>query len=218
VKRFIAAIALIVSFYAPGAFAWQFEAGYGWQKTQDMGDGTWYQQGGPFSRTLNGKAYMAGVTGTLYESGPWSSHWHADYLYYGGLEAGCTCVPDAQYDPVRHVRTTNNPTLVQFHSSGHVQGIPLTLDLGYTYAGVRFAIEGGAWAYWPTWHTNALQEDHQWHDLSHVTAVQFDYVVGARIESGNTSLSYRYYRMKDLWNPNPGIATSTQMLMMVWKF
>jgi len=195
-----------------------FEAGYGLQKSQDMGDGTWYQEGGPYHRKLDGKAYLAGITGTVYESGPWSVNYHLDYLYYGGLGTGCTCVGDDFYDGATHSRKPGYSSTAVFNSQGHVQGVPLTLDLGYTWYGVRFSVEGGAWVYWPTWHTSVALPDGSSLDLSHKPTAQLGYVVGARIESGHTSLSYRYYRMKDKWNPNPGIVTSTQMLMLNWRF
>jgi hypothetical protein len=44
--------------------------------------------------------------------------------------------------------------------------------------------------------------DDEWHDLSHQTRVQFGSAVGARLERGPFSLSYRYYQIKQDWGKN----------------
>lgn len=216
-KRFVVAAALLAPL---AAHAVDLEFGYGLQWTKNMGDGTWYQQGSPHSLNMNGKAWLAGVAGTLYESGPWSARWHASYVYYGGLSASCECTArDEDYDPQHHVRLRQPPEapLGEFNGFGHVQGVPVTLDIGYTWRGVRLALEGGMWAYWSTWHESAAVWG-QDINASHHTAVQFAPVFGARIESGTLSVSYRYYRMRPLWDPYPGIANGTHMLMTTWRF
>ena len=216
-KSLIAVAALIAPLYA---HAVDLEFGYGLQWSKNMGDGTWYQQGGPHTLNINGKAWLLGLSGDLYQAGAWSARWHASYVYYGGLNAGCTCTArDEDYDPVHHVRLRQPPEAPMgvFNGQGHVQGVPVTLDIGYTLNGVRFAIEGGIWAYWQTWHESA-QVLGQNINASHKTTVQFAPVVGARIENATTSLSYRYYRMRPLWNPYPGVANGTHMLMLTYKF
>lgn len=197
------------------------EFGTGWQISKDMGDGTWFQQGGPYTRRMNSPTFLAGLTGDLWQRGNFSARYHADYVYFGGLEAGCQCVPDNQYNPQAHVRVIasgQNPSLYNFTGGGHVQGIPVTLDIGYSWSGWRFAAEAGAWAYWQAWHVTAAPVGGESYNLSHRTSLQFGYVAGARIERGPFSLSYRYYSVRANWNPNPGIVTGTQMLMVVYRF
>ncbi|RQH09737.1 hypothetical protein [Paraburkholderia dinghuensis] len=197
------------------------ELGAGWQVSRDMGDGTWYQEGGPYTRRLSGPAFMAGLTGPVWAPANWSVRWHLDYVYYGGLEAGCTCVPDAQYNAVAHARAIplgQTAQLSYFHSQGHVQGIPLTLDAGYSWGKWRFAVDAGAWVYWQTWHVNAFQEWGTWGNLSHRATAQLGYVAGTRIERGPLALSYRYYNVSSKWNPYPGIVTGTNTLLLAYRF
>ncbi|PXW23420.1 hypothetical protein [Paraburkholderia caballeronis] len=199
----------------------QFEAGLGGAFVKDMGDGTWIQQGAPNNRERQKSvAVMAGITGQLYQHGPWDVRYHADYIYIGNFSASVDGVPDANYDPVKH-RMVNLPTQMRyspFSGQGHVQGVPLTLDAGYTYRGWRLGAEAGAWVYWQTWHETLYNLADQWQDLSHRTSPQVGFVVGASVERGRLSVSYRYYQISARWNPYPGLATGAHVLMVRYRF
>lgn len=199
----------------------QFEAGIGGSHISDMGDGTWIQQGAPNNKERKTTpAVMAGVTGPLYSVGNWSARWHLGYAYIGTYAASVDGVPDASYDPVNH--QVHNWSGAQryspFNGQGHTQGVPFTLDVGYTWHGYRFAVEGGAWVYWQTWHESLYDLNNTWVDLSHKTRAQFGYVAGMRVERGNFALSYRYYNINQKWNPYPGLATGAHVLMATYKF
>ncbi|CAH2911476.1 MAG: hypothetical protein CPSOU_1997 [uncultured Paraburkholderia sp.] len=197
----------------------QFEAGIGATHIKDMGDGTWIQEGARSNHeNKNSPALMAGFTGQLYASGNWDVRYHADYVYIGKFSASVDGVPD-EYDPVKHkIVDYKGERFSPFDGQGHVQGVPLTLDVGYTYRGWRVAAEAGAWVYWQTWHESLYDLSGQWCDLSHKTHAQVGYVVGARVERGPMSLSYRYYSIKQSWNPYPGLATGAHVLMATYRF
>lgn len=221
-KKFLVTAVLLGASALAHADSWfQFEAGIGAAKSTDMGDGTWYQQGVNHKENLNSPAFLAGFTGELYAHGNWSVRYHADYVYFGKLSASCACVGDPQYDLVAHqvfAKDANAPR-VPFNGQGHTQGVPVTLDLGYAWNRWRFAVEGGVWAYWATWHETVWNAgDNAYGSLSHKTSVQFGYVGGARVERGNLSLSYRYYQSKPLWRPTPGLVSGTHMLMVSYRF
>jgi hypothetical protein len=222
-----AAIAVVLALASVGAHAdsvsdyIQFEAGVGMSHITDMGDGTWIQQGARDNKEhKNSPALMAGFTGPLYQRGAMDVRWHADYVYLGTYSASVDGVPDDQYDAKAHkVVNYQGERFSPFNGQGHAQGVPLTLDVGYTWHGYRFGVEGGAWVYWQTWHESLYGLDDQMHDLSHVTKPQFGYVVGASVARGDLSLSYRYYNIKQDWSTgSPGLATGSHVLMATYRF
>jgi hypothetical protein len=218
VKRLLAALTLAVPALAHAGSWFQFEAGAGYAFTKDLGDGTWYQEGVPHAKTLNTKALLAGVTGELYMVGHADLSYHADYVWFGTQRASCLCVTDEQYNATTH--TAAVPGYIPFNSSGHVQGVSFTLEPGYTWRGVRFAVEAGPWVFWDTWHVHRVDPAQPGvDDLSRKTKAQLGWVAGARVESGNYSVSYRYYKEPQDWSTgSPGIANGTHMLMFVGKF
>lgn len=218
-----AAVACTLGCVAASARAeswFQFEAGIGAAHVSDMGDGTWIQQGARGNHeNVNTPAIMAGFTGPIIQRGNWDARWHLGYTYIGTFSASVDGVPDDQYDAKSHqIVHYQGERFSPFNGQGHVQGIPLTLDLGYTYRGWRLGAEAGAWAYWQTWHESLYNLDNQWQDLSHKTVMQIGYVVGASIGRGPLSLSYRYYQISQRWNPYPGLATGAHVLMTRYRF
>lgn len=196
------------------------EIGLGFGIAKDMGNGTWIQDGLPDNHEkLTFPAVQAGITGTVYQHGAWDLRYHASYVYLGEQSASVDGVPDDQYNPKTHqVSIPEGERLSPFNGHGHLQGVPVTLDVGYTHRGWRFGAEAGAWVYWQTWHESLYDLDDQWQDLSHKTVAQLGYVVGASVERGSFSLSYRYYQVSARWNPFPGLATGAHVLMARYRF
>jgi hypothetical protein len=200
----------------------QFEAGVGGSHISDMGDGTWIQRGAPNNKERqNTPAFMAGVTGPLYSAGNWSARWHLGYTYIGTYTASVDGVPDDNYNS--HTHQVHDWSGAQryspFNGQGHTQGVPFTLDVGYTWHGYRFAVEGGMWAYWQTWHESLYDLSDKWDHFTHVPKMQLGYVAGARIERGNFALSYRYYNIKQDWSTGtPGLATGAHVLMLTYHY
>jgi opacity protein-like surface antigen len=223
-KKIAFAVAIAVaSINAAHAEDWvRPEVGVGYSWSKDMGDGTWIQKGAPNNKEqTNAKAFLLGVTGRLYTNGPWSVDYHLDYVYFGQQTASVDGVPDDQYDPIRHVvhDMPAGERYSPFNGFGHVQGVPLTLDVGYTYDGFRLSAEGGMWAYWNTWHESLYALNNEWVHVQHVPKTQVGYVVGARVEKGPFAVSYRYYQVRADWSTGtPGLVTGTQMLMLQYKF
>ena len=214
------ALLLLLPVAAHAESFFQIEAGIGASVIKDMGDGTWIQEGSPNNRERKTTpALMAGFTGELYRHGDFDVRYHLDYAYMGEFSASVDGVPDSQYDSVHHVIVGyQGERYSPFSGHGHLQGVPATLDFGYTYKGWRFGIEGGAWTYWQTWHESLYALDNQWHDLSHKTHAQVSYVVGASVSHRNLSLSFRHYDVRQSWNPYPGLATGANVLMATYRF
>jgi hypothetical protein len=190
----------------------QFEAGAGVSFASDV-DGVWTQHNvADNHERLKTPAFVAGLTGELYAAHNWSLNYHADYTYMGTQTAACNCVSDSDYAD-RNYRGTS----YRFDGSGHVQGVALTLEPGYTYRGTRFAVEGGPFLFWNTWTEAAYLDPTQ-----HVHAprgMRLAYVLGARIERGNLSLSYRYFtHMQRSADQSPGLVRNLQTLTAVYRF
>lgn len=198
----------------------QFEAGLGFGVASDMGDGVWVQDGSPDNHEkLTFPAVLAGFTGPVWTRGPWDVRWHLGYTYLGEQSASVEGVPDDQYNPNTHqIVGYDGERYSPFNGHGHLQGIPATLDVGYTYRGWRFGAEAGAWVYWQTWHESLYNLADEWQDLSHKTVAQVGFVAGASIAHGPFSLSYRYYNVSQKWNPYPGLATGAHVLMAKYRF
>lgn len=217
-KHIMIALALLTSLPAHAESFFQVEAGIGASHVSDMGDGIWIQQGAPNNREQQTTpAFLVGITGQVYQHGGFDVRYHLDYVYIGNYSASVDGVPDAQYNPVTHVvhDMPAGEAYTHFNGFGHAQGIPLTLELGYTYRGFRVAVEGGYWAYEQAWH-----ESMDATQFNRSPKTQFAYVVGARIERGNFGLSYRYYAIRPDWSGNecPGLATGAHVLMATYRF
>ena len=220
-KKLAIAVAVALASVSAHAQDWfQFEVGVGVGLANDMGDGTWIQDGSPDNREkLTFPVVTAGITGELYRHGSVDVRYHADYAYLGEQRASVMGVPDDQYNGQTHSITGyQGERFSPFNGHGHVQGIPVTLDVGYTLYGWRMGVEAGVWAYWQTWHESLYNLADQWQDLSHKTTVQFGYVIGASVSRGPLSLSYRYYNVRQLWNPNPGLVTGANVVTLTYRF
>ena len=170
----------------------QAEVGLGGAVTRTGGDGLWYQLGVPHAVNTVTPALMLGVGAQLWEGGAWDLQSHLDYIYMGEQSASCLCVTDAQYNNKTHVASV--PGYIPFNGHGHVQGVSLTLEPGYTWHGVRFAAEAGPWVFWNTWHvTHDDPAQPGSFNLDHKTVAQLGWVAGASVGYGDFSVKYRYY-------------------------
>ena len=220
IAAFAVGAALALSISSAKAESWfHFEAGIGAAHISDMGDGVWVQQGAPGNHEKKTSlALMAGVTGQIYAHGNWDLRYHADYVYLGEYSASVLGVPDDQYDPRAHqIVHFAGERYSPFNGHGHAQGVPLTLDVGYTTHGWRFGAEAGPWVYWQTWHESLYDLADQWDNLSHRSVAQVGFVAGASVERGPLSLSYRYYQISQRWDPYPGLATGAHVLALRYR-
>jgi hypothetical protein len=221
-KYLIGALALAAAASVHAESFFQVEAGIGGAHITDMGDGVWIQRGAPNNHeTQNTPAFMVGITGELYRHDAWDVRYHLDYVYIGEFSASVDGVPDDNYNAFTH-QVHDLPAgyrYSKFNGHGHVQGVPLTFDVGYTWRGYRFGAEVGGWAYAQTWRETVYNTGSGFDgDLSHKPKMQFGYVVGASVSRGPLSISYRYYQIRQDWSTNPGLATGAHVAMATYRF
>ena len=222
-KRIIAAAVIAASSVTVAhAQDWfQFEAGIGASHISDLGDGTWIQEGARSNHEeKNTVAIMGGLTGPIYTHGAVDVRWHADYVYLGSYSASVLGVPDNQYNATTHsIVNYAGERFSPFNGQGHTQGVPLTLDIGYTYRGWRIGAEAGMWAYVQTWHESLYTLGDEWVNMRSPGKVQLGYVVGASVARGPLAISYRYYQIREDWsNGTPGLARAAQVIMATYRF
>jgi len=184
------------------------EVGLGGAISRDMGDGIWIQKNGvPHSETLGTPALLLGVSVPVYRSATFDIRGRLDYVWLGQQKAACLCVSDADYAAHNY-----NAPRGSFNGFGHVQGFALTIEPGYTWHGYRLSAEVGPWVNWSTWHESVVESYGLQVNANHHTTPEIGYVVGAGIERGTLSLHYRYYSVRQAWNPYPGLQTGVHML------
>lgn len=215
----VAAIALgCASAHAESFF--QIEAGLGVAHVKDIGDGTWTQYGAPNNKEhLTTAAVNLGLTGELWARANWNVRYHVDYVYIGEYSSSCDCAEhDEDYDTQRHRMKIADPALGYYAGHGHLNGIAATLEVGYTYRGYRFAVEGGMWAYRQSWNQYA-QTSWGAFNLQSPKSINYSYVAGARVERGPFSVAYRYYNVKQDWsNGVPGLAGGAHTVTLNYRF
>lgn len=192
-----------------------FEAGLGASHSRDVGDGVWQQQGVLQNHEqLNAPAYVLGITGDI------TPHlaWHADYMYSGDIKASCLCVGDEHYNS--HTHTASAPGTIPFNGHGHTQGVFFTLEPNYTFSnGVRVGFEAGPVLYWATWHETRFDPQYPNEtNLSHRTQLGLGGVAGLSAGRGNWRVAYRYFYMRQQWNPFPALQRGVHMVTYEWRF
>jgi hypothetical protein len=190
----------------------QAEVGLGASRASDV-DGVWTQHNVKDNHErLITPTYLAGLTGSIYSRSRWSLRYHLDYVYIGEQRANCACVSDADYAAHNYGAATTG-----FAGSGHVQGVAFTLEPGYTWLGTRLAVEAGPFLFWNTWN-EAVYTTPQIH-ISADRGARVGYVLGARIESHNLSLSARYYtHLQRSSLTYPGLVRNLYSLTLQYRF
>lgn len=124
-KRITAAIACSLMLIG-SANALEFEGGIGIAKTSPQPNGTWYQEGFPYTMDLTKKAFYIGVK---HKVAPNASV-HIDYVNFGVLHVDAIATPvDSNYNSLNKP-PCNGPCVAEsrFVSSGRNDGIKLAVN------------------------------------------------------------------------------------------
>lgn len=213
---------IILFLYLPlSAHAWDFEIGAGVARYTPMRDGIWYQEGFPHKLQLTAPALQIGVAGNLLPH----LDWHADYVYLGQVRSDAIATTDENYNLTTkscNGTCTNRDRLIGY---GSVHGIKLSLEPYFIWRGIRFAIEGGIFAFKPFYHvtgtTNPVENNYQpmaMGDVTHRSKIQFSPMLGASIGYKNAELSYQYFNTRawgDQWDT---VYNRTHVLQIRYRF
>lgn len=176
------------------------EIGAGAARYEARGNMMWYQEGLPHSLDLNAPALEIGLTGNVIERGRWGLDWHAGYAYMGNVHSDAIATPDDRnYSKATKSCVGECIAHSRFVGNGHVQGLKLTLEPTYTYNGIRFGIEAGAYVYRPTWNVTvynwvpAKGAEPQTIHANGSRSIGVSPVAGASVGFKNFSVSYLHY-------------------------
>ena len=179
----------------------QFEAGIGANTYQTMGDGTWYQEGAPYSKLrLTFPAVEVGARFNVVQRESWGVALHMDYVFLGRVASDCWCTPvDALYNTQTKQIAPSAIPLARYTGSGNAQGIALTVEPYLKRGAWRFGVEGGLFPYRPQWDETVSN----WATTPGATpitihahtsnALRLGAVVGISVERGSFGMSLRHY-------------------------
>jgi len=205
----------------------QFEAGAGLAISRDS-DGQWVQYGEPHTETRSAPSVMLGATGPIWSSGRFGIDWHADFLYNSQIEASCSCVPDADYNPVTHQVISHEALPAYFSGSGREIGFMLTVAPYVWVDGFKVSAEGGAYIFRQFWNETVVYPDdpaiypasynNKIVDDSHHPVWQLTWTAGVSVSRGPWTLAYHFLPDVAPWNPFPGLIQKTHLITMTYRF
>jgi hypothetical protein len=204
------------------------EIGAGVSRYSAQGDGTWWQEGMEHDLGLSAPVLMLGLTGPLYIRESWGIDWHVDYVSLGHVSSQCECTPDdADYNTHTHQLQMSHPVPnANFVGNGNAQGIAFTLEPYFRYSGWRFGLEGGAFAYRPSWDMTI----YNWQGDTSVPAqtltantphaIQLGAVVGISVGRGPLSVTLQHYILPTKFDNahSPAIWKGADVLLIRYKF
>lgn len=194
---------ILSSLWCMSVYAVDFEVGSGINVYQKQGNGTWYQEGQPYSTSTRSPVLIAGLAGSVYSTQSWGIDWHVRYVNLGKTSADCMCTPmDENYSiPQKKKLNLYDVQDARFVGNGNVQGVALTLEPYWMHKGWRFGVEAGPWFYRATWDETisnwAPGPGVPTRTISASTnrAIRVGAVVGASVSRGNLTVAYHHYFM-----------------------
>jgi hypothetical protein len=205
------------------------ELGAGVSRYETKSDGVWYQEGMQHDLGLSAPVLSAGFTGPLWARESWGVDWHVDYVSLGHVSSQCECTPDdANYNTHTHSLVANPHQVpdANFVGNGNAQGIAFTLEPYFRYSGWRFGLEGGAFAYRPSWDMTI----YNWQGDTSVPAqtltantphaIQLGAVVGISVGRGPLSVTLQHYVLPTKFDNthSPAIWKGADVLLIRYKF
>ncbi|MEX3961014.1 hypothetical protein AB4Y42_02170 [Paraburkholderia sp. EG286B] len=207
----------------------QLEAGIGGSAYQHGPNGLWYQDGFDHRLDLTAPSVKFGVTGNIWQRGPWGIDYHVDYYWLGTIHTDAK-VPSAKTNTtsgqwigpdlvgVNAADPCSGPcnNLSDFMGSGHDMGFALTLEPHYTWNGITFGVDAGPYIHRSTWSEDVAN----WYANADAQPIDnhvkwrpvwaLGWTVGASIIYRNFAIEYAYFR-------NQGNATNSNPYNPIWK-
>jgi hypothetical protein len=223
-KAAIAAVLALASVAAHADSWFQYEGAIG-VNHYGTTNGRWYQDGMPDNVVnVSAPALSVGVGIHLYRAQDWGIDGHIAYVYLGRASAHCDCTSDANYNVVTHsVRNPKDGSGGFFTGSGNAQGISLTLEPYFTYAGWHIGVPFGAFPYRPQWdeQVTPFATDSQAGKMLYAhtpNGLQLGYSVGVSVSRGNFGVSFTRYELPSGSTQFPAIYNNANVLMLTYHY
>ncbi len=191
-KRMILMAACFVGMFGAvlPAHAVRFEIGAGYSVGKPMANGTWRQNGNPYTMHTNGPTWYAGVAGHPYH---WLA-WHADYVNLGSYSENSWDTTDQAYGA--GCRGPNCGWWGQFVGSGHSQGIRVTVGPDFSAGHWHISLQGGPFFYISMWSVTVYPSTGGQFTATHMNRVQVGDVVDASVRYQAFALTLSRYLMR----------------------
>lgn len=195
----------------------RIEAGVGMSRTNPQPNGTWYQEGFPYTLDLTKKSFYLGLREQIT---PTVSA-HINYVNFGVLHADAMATPvDANYDPVS--QSCIGPCVAQSHfvGSGRSDGVKFALQWNPN----GFGLIGGLFVFKPRWQTTVYNwtwaADVPTRTIEHSIKSQWVVrpVIGVAYRKDAWEMRLEQYFNKPYSSTETGIARSTTMLTLGYTF
>ena len=196
-RTIIPVLALIMGAALLPAHAVRFEIGAGYSVGKPIANGSWRQQGNPYTMHTNGLTWYAGVSGH-----PWRYlTWHADYVNLGRYSENSWDTTDQAYGA--GCRGPNCGWWGQFVGSGSDQGIRVTAGprFGGRHWGV--SLQAGPYFYLSTWSVTIYPSTGGQFAATHMNRVQVGDVVDVTARYREFTLTLSRYLMRAPWDRYP---------------
>lgn len=210
---------IFLALCAMTAHAVEFEAGLGVAQTQRQDNGTWYQEGFPYSLDLTKKAFYLGVREQIT---PTVSA-HVDYVNFGILHTDAIATTDDNYDPVAHGCKGTCVAQSHFVGSGRSDGLKVAAQ--WMPGGDKgFGLIGGVFLFKPSWKVTVydwtLAYDMPPRTIQHSIQSRWTLrpVIGVSYRIDRFDLRLEHYFNKPYDSVNTGITKSTTMLSLGYSF
>lgn len=205
------------------ANALEFEGGIGVANTQPQPNGTWYQEGFPYSMDLTKKAFYIGVKEKIAPN----ASVHLDYVNFGVLHVDAIATPvDSNYNPANRP-PCNGPCIAEsrFVSSGRSDAIKLAVNWSpWSENQEGFGVITGAILFNQGWGTTVYNWK-QSKDSPGITIQNYISrrwtlrpVIGVAYKKDQWEVRLEQYFNKPYSSVNTGIAKSTTMLSVGYSF
>lgn len=136
------------------AYAMDVEASVGASKLSKGPNGTWYQEGFPYTLSLKSESLSFGVKNKINET----TYWRAGYLYFGRASSEAVATAsDENYSGVAPTYCNGRCwDMSHWYGTSHINGIYAgvvkeVLKLPVMGEEVPLSVEGGIYAYIATW-------------------------------------------------------------------
>jgi hypothetical protein len=214
--------------FAVYAYDVHTEIGVGINQYAPQSDGIWYQLGMPHKLGLQGRAYMIGLTGSIWREDPYGIDWHTDYVNLGHIRSTCWCTPlDANYDVRTHALIPHPAPVpnAQYTGAGSVQGVKFMAEGYRTLGDWKIGMDAGLFPYRPQWRESvygwAMSYDVPRRNGVHATPYtwQLGKMVGLTLSKGRMSISYAHFVLPTRFDSthDPALWVASDAIFITWR-
>ena len=207
-------IALFMLLFTLPAYAAHVELGVGYARGKIVANGTWRQQGNPYTMKTNNPTWFIGVTGKPYQY----LAWHADFVHIGTYSENSWDTSDQSYGSgCRGPHCSGG--WYHFIGSGMSQGVRITVGPSVSAGHWHLSLQGGPFFYESSWSVTIYNTcGQQIVTATHMPRVQVGDTVGANLRYRSLELGVDYYLMRAPQDRYPPLIYGAYVATLGYRF